>query len=202
MARRRRGAAGGPSADPRALEAIASPARQEILAALASGPATVRDLAARLGRSRQALYYHCGVLVRSRLVRVEGFEGAGRDRERVYALATTRVAVGARAGSPRDVAAAERAVGAMLRLTAREVRAALASRVVRRTGARRELAALRAKVRLSAAELGRLNGLIGAVEDLLVRAKGRSASGNLISVTLVMTPSRESAAASGRESGR
>jgi DNA-binding transcriptional ArsR family regulator len=187
--------------NPRALEAVASPVRQEILSALGHGPATVRRLSARLGRSRQALYYHLGLLARAGLARVTGEEGTGRDRERVYALAVERVAVGARAGSARERATADRAVGAMLRLTAREVRAAIESRSPRSTGSRRELIALRAKARLAPADLARLNARIDLVTNLLVAARARPNRGRLFSITVVLTPSRDSVAPARRPRG-
>lgn len=191
----------GLGSGPKALEAVASPARQELLSALGNGPATVTELAERLGRTRQALYYHVRQLAGAGLVREAGERGAGRDRERVWALAVERVAVGARAGHRRDLATADRAVGAMLRLTAREVRAAIASGASARTGARRELLALRGKSRLEPQELARLNGQLEAIERLLVRAKARPA-GRLYSLTIVLTPSREAATTVRRARGR
>ncbi len=181
-------------AGPRALEAVASPARQELLSALGHGPATVTELSVRLGRSRQALYYHLGVLSGAGLAMVTAWRGDGRNRERVYGLRSDRVAVGARAGSARDLAAAGRAVTAMLRLTGREVRQAIVSPEVRRLGARRELMALRGKARLAPEELRRLNRLLGQVQSLLRGAKSRRANHRLYSVTIVLTPSREAAA--------
>ena len=93
-----------------------------------NSPATVRDLAARLGRSRQSLYYHLITLERAKLVTVTGWTGAGRDRERVYAVTRGPIAVGARLRSA-DLAAADRAVKALLRMTAREVSAVLLSAI-------------------------------------------------------------------------
>src|SRR5262245_8045290 len=67
-----------------ALEAIASPVRQEGMSELGEGPGTVKELAARLGRTRQALHFHVGVLERAGLVEVCGERGEGREKERVY----------------------------------------------------------------------------------------------------------------------
>lgn len=184
--------------EPRALEAIASPARQELLAALGPGPATVTELATRLGRSRQALYYHLATLSAAGLVEVTTWRGAGRDRERVYRRTVDRVAVGARAGSARELATADRAVTAMLRLTGREVRSAMASADLCRVGVGRELLALRGKVRLSALGLHRLNGLLDQLLDLLQHHKTRMPA-KLYSVTVVVTPSRETGAANRKE---
>src|SRR5262245_56606944 len=83
----------------RAIEAMASPIRQELVSAFGGSPATVRDLAARTGRTRQALYYHLGQLERAKLVVVDGWRGTGPDRERIYRLARTSIGLGARRSS-------------------------------------------------------------------------------------------------------
>src|SRR5215475_3442001 len=74
----------GPARRAAALEAVASPARQEVMSELGEAPGTVKELAARLGRSRQALHFHVGVLERAGLVEVCGERGEGREKERVY----------------------------------------------------------------------------------------------------------------------
>lgn len=169
-----------------ALDALASPARQELISRLGFGPATVRDLAAALGRSRQALHYHVARLERAGFVRGSGWRGAGPARERVYALAHGRLAVAA-TGAPADRSAVRKAVAAMLRLTAREFDRALALRGLRRRGASRQIGALRGKARLTGAELARLNRLLEQVESLLRRAK-RGRGRRLYAVTVVLTP--------------
>ncbi len=82
-----------------AVEAVASPARQELLLALGEGRASVRELAARLGRSRSALHYHVGLLERAGMIESVEVRGSGREREAVYAR--TRAA-GARARTPAE----------------------------------------------------------------------------------------------------
>lgn len=176
-----------------ALEALASPARQELLSALGEGPVTVRELGLRLGRTRQALYYHLGLLETVGLVRTTGWRGAGRDRERVVGLVTGELVMAARRISPAEVAAAARATGAMLRLTSREVIAAIGASAVNCVGAARELMAMRGKARLNARELHRLNALLDHIYRLLARAKGRQRGHRLYAVTIVLTPARQAA---------
>jgi len=172
-----------------ALEAVASPARLELLSALGDGPATTDELARRLGRSRPSLYYHLGLLERSGLVLVE--PPAEGSRERRFRLVSERLAVGARRGSCRDRAVAARAIGAMLRLTAREASAAVVDRGTRVDGERRELIGFRGKARLDDAQLRRANELIDELEALLRAAKGASREVPLYALTLVLTPARE-----------
>ena len=59
--------------DPEQLQAIASPPRQRLVAALeALGPASVRELAAHLGRSPQSLYFHLRKLHLGHATRIQG----------------------------------------------------------------------------------------------------------------------------------
>jgi DNA-binding transcriptional ArsR family regulator len=178
----------GPLLGRPALDAVASPARQELLSALGDGPATVAQLAHRLGRSRQALYYHLALLERAQLIAVTP-PGPGRH-ERTYRVAAGRLAVGARPGSSGDRVAAKRAVQAMLRLTARETGTAIDDPATHLHGPRRHLVALRGKARLTRRERQRVSALIDELESLFRSATGRR-DGALYAVTVVLTPARE-----------
>lgn len=171
-----------------ALEAVASPARLEILAALAE-PLTTQELAQRLGRSRQSLYYHLDVLERAGLVAVDAPTEGERDRR--FRLRSERVAISAARGSASDRKGGAKAVQAMLRLTAREATAALEDPATRFDGALREMIGMRGKARLTEAQLRRLNELIDQLEALLREAGGGSPADPLYAVTLVLTPARE-----------
>jgi DNA-binding transcriptional ArsR family regulator len=175
---------------PAPLEALASPARQELISALGDGPATVRQLGDALGRSRQSLYYHLALLEGAGLVRCGDWRGEGRERERTYELVTHQLTVAARRTSDTERDAAVRATQALLRLTGREVIAAIASGDVSQVGTERELVALRGKARLGSRDLRRLNALIDQVYGLLVAAKRRSAGQRLYAVTIILTPAR------------
>jgi DNA-binding transcriptional ArsR family regulator len=50
-------------ADPDLFRAVADPHRRVLMEALVAGPATVSELARRIGRPRQTTAYHAGVLV-------------------------------------------------------------------------------------------------------------------------------------------
>jgi DNA-binding transcriptional ArsR family regulator len=169
------------------LDALASPARQELISQLGEGPATVRDLARALGRTRQSLHYHVAVLERAGLVRGAGWRGAGAARERIYAVAKSRMVVATAPAGP-DRAMVLKAVGASLRLTTRELARALSSPGLRRQGAASEIAVLRGKARLTRKNLRELHGLFGRIEDLLRRAKqGRGK--RYYAVTFILVPS-------------
>jgi DNA-binding transcriptional ArsR family regulator len=168
------------------LDALASPARQELVSQLAEGPATVRELAAALGRTRQALHYHVALLERAGLIKGVGWRGKGVARERVYAVARSRMVVEGTL-APRDLAPTRRAIAASLRLTSRELARALASTEVRGKGGALEIVALRGKARLTGKDLRSLHDLFARIEALLRRAKsGRGR--RFYAVTLVLVP--------------
>lgn len=181
----------------RALEALTSPARNEVLSALGEGPATVRALAERLGRSRQALYHHLSIMERAGLVGVVASEGEGREQERVYGLLAEGLQMTDGPPRPRELETLVRASQAMLRLSAREVAAALRSSGLRREGPERELVTLRAKVRLSRPKLRQLNQHLDAIHALLSSTGDVGTEEPLYSVMLVLAPAR----AAGREGG-
>jgi DNA-binding transcriptional ArsR family regulator len=173
---------------PRALAALGSPARQELVAALGEGPATVRDLGQRLGRSRQALYHHLALLERARLVRIAGWRGTGRSRERRYALVSRRLAFGGPRASRSEREHAVKAAEAMLRLTGRELARALHATSEPSSGPARALIAARAKLRLDRQGLRRLNALIDELVAYTASADVPSESGRHYVLTLVLAP--------------
>lgn len=179
-----------------ALDAVASPARLELLSALGDGPLTTRELAARLGRSRQSLYYHLELLGEAGIVVTEP---SGSDsRERRYRLREGRLAVSARHDSPADRTAAARAIRAILRLTGREAAEALEDSATRLRGPMREMIGFRGKARLSDAQLRRVNELIDELEVIFRDAKSGSTELPLEALTIVLTPARD---AGGSDSG-
>jgi DNA-binding transcriptional ArsR family regulator len=183
-----------------AIEAVASPARLEILSALGDEPMTTQELAQRLGRSRQSLYYHLDVLAQTGLVTIE--EPAEGERERRFRVKPKRVAIGARRGSPRERKAGAKVLQAMLRLTAREATAALADPATRFDGALREMIGVRGKARFTEAQLRRANELIDQLEALLTEAKSGSPADGLYAVTVVLTPAREAGTTDNRNRGK
>ena len=100
-----------------ALEALASPVRQEVISELAEGPGTVKELSSRLSRSRQALHFHIDVLESAGLVEVASIRGEGRAQERVYRVARGAADPRGTNLSARERAAAAKASKAMLRMT-------------------------------------------------------------------------------------
>lgn len=170
----------------RALEALASPIRQEIVSAFQHGPLSVRDLAATLGRTRQALHYHVAQLANAGILRVAETRGSGRAAEQVFQIAKPTVSVGARRTAA-DLHAAERAAGALLRLTSRELTRAIRDAGVGGHGGQRAMMAARAKCRLTSGRLQQINTLLDEVFALLGEAHGDTTSPSY-ALTVVLTP--------------
>jgi DNA-binding transcriptional ArsR family regulator len=158
--------------------------------ALGEGGASVRELAARLGRSRSALHYHAGVLERAGMIKSVEVRGTGRERETVYAPAGDAMAVHARK-TPAELDVTRRAGEALLRLTGRELSRALAD--IRATGVVVPGAPLaaRAKARLTRAKLARVNALIEELIGLFADDPVAREPPELYALTIVLTPSRD-----------
>ncbi|MBS0198182.1 MAG: helix-turn-helix transcriptional regulator [Planctomycetes bacterium] len=175
-----------------ALKAIASPVRQELISEIGHGGASARELAERLGRSRQALHFHLGALERAGLVRVIEERGTGREAERVYAIAPDALKFTASQLSAREWGLAARATRSMLRLTSREFDAAAERGELVSESGKPMAMALRAKARLDEAGRERFHRLIREMMDLFRAAKGKNSSERMLAVTVVLTPARES----------
>lgn len=176
-----------------ALEAVASPVRQELLFALGEEGASVREIAVRLGRSRSALHYHALVLEQAGIIERVEVRGKGRERETVYRVADP---VAVRAGArPAELDLATRAGQALLRLTGRELARALQDG--RSTGDANlgNPFAARGKARLTRTQLARVHALIDELLGLFADAPTeRRSAHKLYAITVVLTPSRDAAA--------
>ena len=185
-----------------ALEAIASPVRQELLLALSEGGASVRELAARLGRTRSSLHYHVGVLERAGMIKNVEVRGTGRERETVYARAGEALAVSTR-NMRSDLEVAKRAGQAALRLTGRELARALEDMRTIGGANPRALFAARGKARLTRAKLARVTALIDELLGLFADAPAEGGQAPaLYAVTVVLTPSRDANAPRRRRRGK
>ena len=199
-ARPPRTSASSPSRRQAALEAIASPARQEILTELAEGPRTVKELSHRLGRSRQALHFHVRTLERAGLITVAEVRGTGRERERAYRpvpSASDLRAARLTAGERRSAAKAARG---LLRVTEREIARTLREE---RFGRGREpvpALAVRAKGRLDPAAVEKLHRLLRQMMGIFRAAKGKNPDQRMLALTVVLTPAQVAGAEAARTS--
>jgi DNA-binding transcriptional ArsR family regulator len=166
------------------LVALASPVRCRIVDALsASGPSSVRQIAARLGRKPESLYYHIRALVDVGLVVSREKRRVGRRAEAVYQLVAPRLIIDPKQRTAAYADALAGTCAALLRLTARNYRAAIDRGDFVLDGARRNLMVRRCIARLDRAGLARLNRYLEGIGDL---AEKREA-GQTIALTVVLT---------------
>lgn len=183
----------GPRITERAqLAALATPLRQELLDSLraAGGAASVRELAAQLGRPADGLYYHLRVLAELGLVTAEAGRSRAGRAERRYRLhgakrGLLRVAYEPQLADNRDGLRALAA--AMLRIADRDFSTALRRPELVVEGPARELWAARNKGWVSAAERRQLVALLERAALLLGRPRS-NARQHLLSLCFVLAP--------------
>lgn len=180
---------------PAAMSELFKPARLEVYENLQiAGPSTIADLARRLGRPADSLYYHVRKLLAIGVIE----ERAAEERERggpgrrgaVYSVVARRLDVELDPKSRRSREAWSEGGAAVLRLAQRDFAKALESGDIHADGARRNLAIRRVKVRLSARELRAVNGHLEAIHELLCK-HAENTKGELHAITFVMTPLEE-----------
>jgi DNA-binding transcriptional ArsR family regulator len=174
--------------EPRQLGALRSPERLRLVEALANrGPASARQLAERLDRQPEALYYHLRALAAVGLVVVRGTRPTRRRDETVFGLVAPRLIVDAAQRSPAYAAALVGSTAAILRLAARNYAAAVRAGRFKLAVPRRNLLARRAAVRLTADGLRHVNRLLDALFSALERldARGR---GERHAITAALSP--------------
>lgn len=174
--------------DPEQLGAVVSPVRHQVLRTMSAiGPASVRELADRLGRRPESLYYHIGALIDADLLVQVDERRTGRRPEAVYDVVAARVRTDPTQSSPEYIAAMRSSVAALLRLADRQMQAALARQ--QESGTRRpaSLRVAQLNARLSPAAVAELNRRLDEVLDF-VHEHDDPNSGQLVSLTLAMSP--------------
>ncbi len=178
--------------DPAQVRALASPARQEIVDALAAaGPCSVAELAGHLGRAPDALYFHLRKLMGVGLVLERGAQKNGRHVAAVYDVPGRPMGIryGGAIGGP----ALQRVVNSALRLAGRDFGRAFGAGVgiAVTEGADRNLWGGRAKGWVGKKELAEVNRLIARM--LHVIGSGRPGRGRRPQTfTYVLAPVRPS----------
>ncbi len=170
------------------LDCLASPVRAAIVRILAmEGEASIKELAASLGRSKTRLYHHVGALVEAGLLSgTERRGSAGKKSETVYSLVSSRLssahAVGEKGGRSALANVARRFLGA----AARRFAQAAADRDVRLDGPDRRVSIRQLQIKADDALIRELNddldALIGKYSPVAQR------TGEPLTITLVVTP--------------
>ena len=179
----------------KALSVLMKPARLELYESLqVGGPASVADLAQRLGRPADSLYYHVKKLLAVGVIQEladagEGRSGPGR-RGAVFSIVSRRLDAELDADSPASRDAWSDGARSLLRLAQRDFCEALDSGEARPKGVRRNVMLWRVKARLTPSKLKEVNQHIDALHDLLFE-RAEATQGELHAVTCVMTPLEE-----------
>jgi DNA-binding transcriptional ArsR family regulator len=173
----------------RQIDALTSPARQEIVDALpAIGPCSIAELAEDLGRAPDSLYYHMRLLQRVGLVLPCGTRAEGVRAEALYDTPGARMLIDKEPETARDRKTVLKLISSILRVAERDVGAAFAAGLaVYRRSARRNTTAARTKGWLKRDELAEVLAHVEAIGDIVARGTKRRGS-TLHAVTCVLTP--------------
>jgi DNA-binding transcriptional ArsR family regulator len=172
--------------DQRQLKALVSPARQEVVDALAQvGTASASELAATLGKPADALYYHLRALKKSGLVVHAGFRSARRRQEELFRTIAPDLVLHYQPEVRGNRRAVTAIVDSLMRLGARDFKHAFEKRNAAVTGPRRELWAARQIGWLLPAELESVNTSIKRLRAAVSKPRR---GGRLYAITVLLTP--------------
>ena len=153
------------------MEALASPVRHQIhLTMEMLGACTVNELARRMGRVPETLYYHVRRFEKVGILQQVGTRAGGRRDEAVFQLKGERLRVDPRQSSPRFLKAMAKGCGSLLRFAQRSFVRALDGKAERRLVSKRSLRVEQATVRLSPRNLAELNRRLDSLQDFLADA--------------------------------
>jgi hypothetical protein len=171
------------------------PARLEVYENLQiAGPSSIANLALRLGRPADSLYYHVKKLLAIGVIEERSEKGRERNgpgpKGAVYSVVARflDVELNPKSRLSREVWA--ECGASVLRVGMRDFTKALESGDVRPEGARRNLVLQRVKARLNASQLKEVNGHLEALQELLCR-HAENTKGDLHAITFLMTPLEE-----------
>lgn len=173
---------------PRQLAALASPARQEVVDAIAAaGPSTIAEIAAALGRPADRLYFHVRALERVGLLNRIGERRDGRHVAKIYDVPGRPLRLRYQPDSPSNARAVGAVVDGVLRLARRDFRRALSSPDAVVDGPARDTWGGRMRGWASERDLHRVNELIAELHSLLQTTSPRDGA-RAVALTWVLTP--------------
>ncbi len=180
---------------PKAILEFFKPARLEIYECLqVTGPASIAELADRLGRAPDSLYYHVRKLVELRVLapiedEATGLGSPGRNGA-IYELTAKRVqgTLDHKSRASRDAWA--HGASSVLRLASRDIESALDSGETRVEGVDRNLSVTRMKARLKKKDLRRVNKLVDELFSILGEHSA-STDGALYALTCAFSSVKE-----------
>lgn len=176
---------------PAQLAALTSPVRVELLELLGIwGPCGVGDLAERMERVPDSLYYHVRMLVKVGLIEPVEERRKGHRFETVYRLVAREFEL-PRTSHRRAVREQiTKAIHTMLRLAGRELDSALADPDLEDEGPLRRLYGRRSRGRITRRALREINRHVDAIDAIFAREALRPVrtNGDSLVLTLIMSP--------------
>ncbi len=168
--------------------ALTSPLRLEIMEHfLVAGPAAVDEVAARMGRAPDSLYYHVRMLLKVGLLRPRGSRKSGKRDKKLYAVVAPRIELPCRSDSATETTM--KTVASAFRMAEREMRASLESGRFEEHGRYRDFFAARVRSDLSRAALAEVNRHLKAIEDTFSgELRTAPANGTSCSLTVALLP--------------
>ncbi|MHC5005271.1 MAG: helix-turn-helix domain-containing protein [Planctomycetota bacterium] len=155
--------------DPAQRRALTSPLRLEILEHFLGAPMSVADLAARMGRRPDSLYYHVRTLADVGLLVPAGTRKRGKRDEALYQLVAPTIEMAGDLDDPAVIDDALKAFAAGWRAAERELRDALESGRPRTRGHRRNHLCIRQRCCLRPKALEQVNRHLDAIQKVIDR---------------------------------
>ena len=176
-------------ADIERMQALCSPARQEILDTLQIlGPCSISQIAAHLGRPADSLYYHVRKLGEVGLLRESGTRRARRREEVLYDLPAKPPETPSPDEDFDSRAAVIKSTAAMLRLTERTFREAYDRGLTNSQGPGRNVCADRVKGWVTSEDLLEIRRLMERIHEIVAAEPTARGDAELVSVSQVLTP--------------
>ncbi len=170
---------------PAQLRALASPLRQELLDVLESaGPSAIAELAEKLGRTADSLYFHVRRLLKVGLIVEVERRQVGRHSFAVYDVAGRPLRIDRSKARRADLQAV---VSGVMRLAIRDYQRGLSNQESVASGPARNHWGGRARGWLDERELARVNALLEEL-NALVRSGGPGKGRQPIAVAWVLAP--------------
>jgi DNA-binding transcriptional ArsR family regulator len=171
------------------IQALATPARQEILDALETvGPAPVTAIAAVLGRAPDSLYHHLRVLQKVGLVKLVETRAVGRIRETIYDLAGPSMTLTYELADPAHREALNALVRGMSRMARRDFERATESDGAVTNGPRRNLRSARMVGRLDHTQIEKINELYDRIAEIMLAPSADGQPADFVALTFQTAP--------------
>lgn len=173
--------------EPRQLAEMASARRQDIVDRLAAtGPLSIKELAAQIGARPSALYHHVEKLLEVELIVEAGFRIVHRKREQLFATRAKRMRILRALVDGTHQPLMERIVASLTRQMERDFRAGGVSPVREADGPGRNYGFFRLIGRPGPDDLARINACLAEVAEILWDKGDEKAP--IVCLEWVMTP--------------